>query len=87
MNHPVRISTVTGKLPAMFDSLRQEACNEGYRFMERLAVDWASGVMRFDRDGELLLAAHLEGVLAGIGGITQQQMAAASNLSRRRKAI
>ena len=38
--------------------------------MERLAVDWASGVMRFDQDGELLLAAHSEGLLAGIGGIT-----------------
>lgn len=70
MNLTMRISTVTGKLPAMFDALRQEACNEGHRFLERLAVDWASGVMRFDRDGELLLAAHCDGVLAGMGGIT-----------------
>ena len=70
MKHTVGISTVTGRLPAMLDAVRQEACNEGYRFMDRLAVDWASGMMRFDRDGELLLAAHLEDVLAGIGGIT-----------------
>ena len=36
----------------------------------RLASDWASGAMRFDRPGEALLAAYSEGVLAAIGGIT-----------------
>lgn len=70
MKHTVQISIVTGELPPMFDSMRRETYNEGYRMMERLAVDWALGEMRFDRAGELLLAAQLEGMLAGIGGIT-----------------
>jgi GNAT superfamily N-acetyltransferase len=50
--------------------LREEARGEGYLFVERLAADWAARRMRFDRDGETLLAAHVTGVLAGIGGLT-----------------
>jgi GNAT superfamily N-acetyltransferase len=57
-------------LPAGFDALREEARAEGYLFVERLAADWAARRMRFDRDGEALLAAHVTGVLAGIGGLT-----------------
>ena len=70
LGHVPQISIVTGELPALFDTMRQEACDEGYRFIERLALDWASGAMRFDWDGEVLLAACLDGVLAGIGGLT-----------------
>jgi GNAT superfamily N-acetyltransferase len=38
--------------------------------VERLATDWLSGTTRFDRAGEALLAARVNGVLAGIGGLT-----------------
>jgi GNAT superfamily N-acetyltransferase len=38
--------------------------------VERLAADWEAGTTRFDRDGEALLAARLNGVLVGIGGLT-----------------
>ena len=61
---------VIERLPAGFDALREEARAEGYLFVERLAADWAARRMRFDRDGEALLAAHVTGVLAGIGGLT-----------------
>ena len=57
-------------LPAGFDALREEARAEGYLFVERLAADWEARRMRFDGDGEALLAAHVAGVLAGIGGLT-----------------
>jgi hypothetical protein len=50
--------------------MRREARAEGHQFLDRLASDWASGAMRFDRPGEALLAAYSEGVLAAIGGIT-----------------
>jgi GNAT superfamily N-acetyltransferase len=43
---------------------------EGYLFVERLAADWEAGRMRFEREGEALLAARLTGILAGIGGLT-----------------
>ena len=65
-----RLQPVIEELPAGFDALRTEACAEGYRFVERLATDWMSGTIRFDRKGEALLAARVNGVLAGIGGLT-----------------
>jgi GNAT superfamily N-acetyltransferase len=61
---------VIERLPTGFETLREEARGEGYLFVERLAADWEARRMRFDRDGEALLAAHVTGVLAGIGGLT-----------------
>jgi GNAT superfamily N-acetyltransferase len=66
----VRFQRVVNELPADFDTIRAEARAEGYRFLDRLASDWASGAMRFDRPGEALLSAHSDEVLAAIGGIT-----------------
>ena len=48
----VRLQPVVDELPADFDTIRAEARAEGYRFLDRLAKDWASGAMRFDRPGE-----------------------------------
>ncbi len=59
------LQPVIEDLPAGFDALRAEALAEGYRFVERLAADWMSRALRFDREGEALLAAHVNGVLAG----------------------
>src|SRR3974377_2536056 len=64
------LQRVIKELPGGFDALRAEARAEGYLFVERLATDWMSGTTRFDRVGETLLAARLNGVLAGIGGLT-----------------
>jgi GNAT superfamily N-acetyltransferase len=61
---------VVDALPAGFDVLRAEALSDGYRHVERLADDWASGTKRFDASGENLLAAFITGDLAGIGGMT-----------------
>jgi GNAT superfamily N-acetyltransferase len=65
-----KLQRVIEELPAGFDALRAEARAEGYLFVERLATDWIAGTIRFDRVGEALLAARLNGVLAGIGGLT-----------------
>jgi GNAT superfamily N-acetyltransferase len=59
-------------LPDGFAALRTEAAAEGHRHMDRLEADFESGAQRFDRDGESLLAAFVEGELAGIGGITHE---------------
>ena len=66
----MRLQRIVDELPADFDTVRAEARAEGYRFLDRLASDRASGAMHFDRPGEVLLAAYSEGVLAAIGGIT-----------------
>jgi GNAT superfamily N-acetyltransferase len=65
-----KLQRVIEELPTGFDALRAEARAEGYRFLERLATDWLSGTTRFDREGEALLAARVNGVLAGVGGLT-----------------
>jgi hypothetical protein len=66
----VRLQPVVDELPADFDTIRAEARAEVYRFLDRLANDWASGTMRFKRPDKALLAAYSEGVLAAIAGIT-----------------
>ena len=63
-----RLEPIVDKLPADFEDMRSEARAEGYRFLDRLAVDWESGLMHFDRPGEALLAAYRNGVLAACRG-------------------
>jgi GNAT superfamily N-acetyltransferase len=69
-NGRVRLERIVEKLPFGFDLLRAEAQAEGYRHLERLAEEWSAGTMRFDREGEVLLAARFDADLAGIGGLT-----------------
>jgi GNAT superfamily N-acetyltransferase len=64
------LQLVIENLPAGFHVLQEEARAERYLFVERLAADWEARRMRFDREGEALLAAHVAGVLAGMGGLT-----------------
>lgn len=67
----VLLIPVLEELPAGFDAMRAEARGEGYRFLDRLVGEWESGAMRFAGDGEALLAAHVAGELAAIGGLTR----------------
>jgi GNAT superfamily N-acetyltransferase len=67
---PAWLERVFEELPAGFDLLRAEAHAEGYRHLERLAEEWSVHRMRFDREGEALLAARLGADLTGIGGLT-----------------
>ena len=66
----MRFQRVVNELSADFKAMRREARAEGHQFLDRLASDWVSGAMRFDRPGEALLVSYSEGVLAAIGGIT-----------------
>jgi GNAT superfamily N-acetyltransferase len=62
----LQLEPVIDELPQGFEILQVEALAKGHRFVERLAADWGSGMMRCDRAGEALLAAYLNGELAGI---------------------
>src|SRR5690242_20146930 len=66
----LQIERIVDGLPAGVDTLRAEARAEGFRQVERLATDWEACTTRFDRTGEALVAARINGVLAGIGGLT-----------------
>ncbi len=66
----IQIGPVQAVLPADLGELQDEARAESFRFVDRLADEWATGTNRFGREGEVLLAARVEGRLAGIGGLT-----------------
>ena len=78
-----RLEAVVKHLPDGFNVLRAEARTEGHLFVERLFTDWVSRTNRFDRAGEALLAARVNGVLAGIGGITIEPVVAGAVRMRR----
>jgi GNAT superfamily N-acetyltransferase len=66
----MRLERIVTELPAGFDVLRAAARAEGYRHIERLADEWTAGTVRFDREGEALMAATPSRELAGVGGLT-----------------
>jgi GNAT superfamily N-acetyltransferase len=80
---PLELERVLDALPLGFNELRAEALAEGFRQVERLASDWEAGRIRFDRDGEALLAARLKDVLVGIGGLTIEPVVPGASRMRR----
>jgi len=68
----IRLERVFDALPAGFDTLRSEARSGGFGMLDTLAAEWSSEAMRFERPGEMLLAAYVGDVFAGIGGLTQE---------------
>lgn len=55
---------------AGFAALAEAARAEGHRFLDRMANDWHAGTNRFDRPGECVLGAWVDGTLAGVVGRT-----------------
>jgi len=65
---PIHIEPATMLGPDL-EPLVAEADADGHLFVRRLRDAWASDQNRFDRPGELLLTARIDGALAGIGGL------------------
>ena len=53
-----------------FVPLLAESEASGYRFLRRVADEWESGINRFSRPGEALLAAEACGRLVGVCGLS-----------------
>jgi GNAT superfamily N-acetyltransferase len=53
-----------------FAEMLAEGEASGYRFLRRVANEWESGVNRFSRPGEALLAAEMNGRWVGICGLS-----------------
>jgi GNAT superfamily N-acetyltransferase len=79
----MRLTRIETALPDDFDALRAEAHTEGFGMLDRLARDWTSGVDRYARAGEALMAARIDGVLAAIGGLTHDPFVADALRMRR----
>jgi GNAT superfamily N-acetyltransferase len=58
--------------PGVLGDLADAARAEGFRMVDRLIVEWATGANRFDRPGEALFAAYVDHQLVGVGGLTRQ---------------
>ncbi|MBM7568948.1 GNAT family N-acetyltransferase [Paenibacillus sacheonensis] len=62
-----------------------ESMSEGYRHVGRLALDYEAGANRFDRAGEALFAAEIDGELAGAGGLSRIERAGLPAIGRVRR--
>jgi GNAT superfamily N-acetyltransferase len=69
----IRLERITRALPSGFAAMRAEARAEGHSMLDTLATEWESGANRFDREGEALATAFLDGDLAGIAGLTVEE--------------
>ncbi len=66
----IRVEPVDALHPGL-ERLREAAVQEGFRFLERLAEEWASGANRFGADGEALRGAFRAGRLTGVCGLNR----------------
>jgi GNAT superfamily N-acetyltransferase len=73
-------------LPAdAFSPLVAESEREGWRFVRRLADEWAAGTNRFDQPGEALFAAWVDGALIGVCGLNTDPYAGDEAVGRVRR--
>ncbi|PMB17961.1 GNAT family N-acetyltransferase [Fischerella thermalis] len=57
--------------PESIHHLVKESLSQGFRFVERLIREYCTGLNCFDRSGEMLLAASVQGTVVGIGGLNR----------------
>ena len=80
----IQIVRLSESLSDDFQALRQEAANEGYRFLDRLAAEFADGDYARENDLPVLFAAFEDGSLAAVGGLTADPYDPAPDLVRLR---
>jgi GNAT superfamily N-acetyltransferase len=78
----VRVERLVEVSPDLFGALVEESERAGYRFVRRLADEWASGANRFDRPGEALFAARIDGRLIGACGLNVDPYTTAARVGR-----
>jgi GNAT superfamily N-acetyltransferase len=83
MSGPIELIQLHG-LPSELEVLRTEAARQGFKFVDRLVADWASGANRFDRRGERLLGAFAGEGLIGVGGLSIDPYAGRPDVGRLR---
>ena len=64
------------------DALVAESEQAGWRFMRRLAEEWASGANRFDGAGEAFFAALIGGRVIGVCGLNVDPYTVAQGVGR-----
>lgn len=59
------------ELPVGIPRLQAIGRAEGFRFIDRLVLEWNRGENRFARSGEIFLCAYLDDSLVGFGGLNR----------------
>ncbi len=78
----VPIERLRGAPADCLEILIAESEQQGLRFVRRLAEEWASGANRFDRPGEVLLVATVDGQVVGVCGLNVDPYAAEPKVGR-----
>ena len=76
------IERLTAVLPSGLDVLLAESEQAGTRLVRRLVEEWATGANRFDRPGEALFTAQVEGRLVGVCGLNIDPYTAEQGVGR-----
>jgi len=76
------IERVSELAAGCLDALLAESEQAGSLIVRRLVDEWASGANRFDRSGEALFAARIEGRLVGVCGLNVDPYSAEPRLGR-----
>ena len=79
------INKVTELDTAVLQQLCAESSQEGFRFMDRLREEWASGANRFDGTGEALFLAVKDGQVVGVCGLNRDPYAHDVRIGRVRR--
>src|SRR5207248_4597238 len=81
----VTVERLTALPPDALAALVAESERDGWRFVRRLADEWAAGANRFDRPGEALVGAWVAGRLVGVCGLNTDPYTADETVGRVRR--
>jgi GNAT superfamily N-acetyltransferase len=81
----IAVEPITDLLPQALAALIAQSESEGWRFVRRLADEWAAGINRFDRPGETLFAAQVEESFVGVCGLNVDPYAGHQTTGRIRR--
>jgi GNAT superfamily N-acetyltransferase len=83
MEH-INIARIAEFEEVSINHLVKESLSQGFQCVKRLVRDYRSGLNCFDRSGEVLLIASLQGVAIAIGGLNQDPYFSDRNVGRLR---
>lgn len=81
----LRVEAVTSLDTPDYEALQLDARQTGFMALTRMVDEWRSGVNRFAKPGEVLLAAWIGDRMVGIGGLNVDPYAGRSNIGRIRR--
>lgn len=80
-----RVDRIRELPPDGLADLVAESERFGFRFLRRLLDEWTAGVNRFDRPGEALFAASIDGRVVGVCGLNADPYGAGPRVGRVRR--